>query len=83
MNIVLGRICVGRSHVMFYLLGDIVFLFFVVFFFKPLGMGGADGSLICLLPTTRKETRPPHSYCPLSLGPTDKVISSFTVCHGL
>lgn len=32
MNIVLGRICVGRSHVMFYLLGDIVFLFFVGFF---------------------------------------------------
>ena len=63
MNTVLGRRCVGRSHVMFYLLGDIVF----VFFFKPLGMGGADGSLVCLLPTTRKET--PPLILPLITGP--------------
>lgn len=56
------NICVGRSHVMFYLLGDIVFLFFCwFFFFKPLGMGGADGSLICLLPTTWKNSPPTHT----------------------
>lgn len=59
-NTLLGRMCVGWSHVMFYLLGDIVFLFFCCFF-KPLGMGGADGSLICLLPTTRKENPPTHT----------------------
>ena len=56
---------------MFYVLVDVVFLFFVVFFFKPLGMGGADGSLICLLPTTRKENPPTHT-APYHWGPQIK-----------